>query len=244
MYTEDAPMAKFAFDKNVVCVGESFFFEDRSPMPKDSICWLLNGELISNRATLNHAIELPGEHRLALVVFYGTNSDTIFETITVYPLPPKPTITQSSNSLNATNALFYSWFFNENAISNANQSYYLPNESGAYSVEVSDVNGCKSKSDPFSYYLTSAKIVPNVLMFAYNGLFNNELFVEFNNSDLIKDISIYNAKGSKVYSESFKSPVSKIFVNAKHLSEGIYVVFVQGVEQGYTGKIYKKGATR
>lgn len=243
MYTEDAPIAKIAFGKSTVCAGESFLFEDRSPIPKDSICWLLNGEKKSNMAFFNHVFEQPGEHRIALVVYYGANNDTISQVLTVYPLPEKPSIIQHGDSLIASGAFSFLWYFNNNFVSNTNNWYYLPEVSGVYNVEISDVNDCKSMSDPFDFYLASADALQNIELNIFNGSSNDELIFELNNLDLIKGYSIYNTMGKKVYFESFNDPSNKAMVNIQYLPKGIYVVYLKGVERKYVSKIIKQGAT-
>lgn len=64
-----------------------------------------------------------------------------------------PFIVSNLNTLecNITNASFFQWYLNGTAISGANSSTFLPEESGIYYVEIINSSGCVEKSNELNY---------------------------------------------------------------------------------------------
>lgn len=77
--------------------------------------------------------------------------------ITVNPLPATPTISQSGNVLTAsTVGTTYVWYLNGVVIPSATSQTYSPTQSGNYTVQVVDANGCTSlTSVEFAYTNTA-----------------------------------------------------------------------------------------
>jgi hypothetical protein len=76
------------------------------------------------------------------------NSDSV--TISLYPIPQVPVISQNVAVLTTTQAASYQWYFNNNLIVGATSQSYTPTQNGAYYVVITDTNGCTSFSSPFS----------------------------------------------------------------------------------------------
>lgn len=83
---------------------------------------------------------------------------------------PTPTITQSNDTLYASAASGYQWYFNGNAISGATSMAYVPTQSGNYTVVTTNAVGCaSSESAPVTVTITAIdlglgqgwKIYPN-----------------------------------------------------------------------------------
>jgi hypothetical protein len=58
--------------------------------------------------------------------------------------PPRPTITFAQDTLHASTATAYQWFFNGVAIPGATDNFYVPTQSGSYTVVTTASNGCNS----------------------------------------------------------------------------------------------------
>lgn len=70
---------------------------------------------------------------------------------TVNPLPAVPTVTQNGDTLVSSTASYYQWYLNGNIIPGATSQSYLPNQSGNYTVVITDTNGCSNTSTPYAY---------------------------------------------------------------------------------------------
>jgi len=68
----------------------------------------------------------------------------VFETLPV-------SISTNGDTLIVYNASGVQWFFNNHPINGATSDYYVARNSGSYTVQVTDTNGCKSSSSPVIY---------------------------------------------------------------------------------------------
>jgi len=89
----------------------------------------------------------------------GTSQPVV---VTVYPKPPKPTITQTGGTLTSSSAAQYQWYYNGQPISGAtDRSYTLVrdrDQSGYYKVSIRDNNGCENTSDSIYIDITPVEV--------------------------------------------------------------------------------------
>lgn len=104
----------------------------------------------------SQAIELttPGSHWVLAYDSNGCVSDTSgLLDFQVNPLPGAPGIIGSNNTLTSTTATSYQWYFEDTLLVGATQQTYSPVNTGNYSVEIADNNGCTSTSIPYFFQL-------------------------------------------------------------------------------------------
>ena len=75
----------------------------------------------------------------------GPCSATDSVTITVNPVPPTPTITQTGDSLVSSAESGNQWFLNGTLIPGAINQVLVPSDNGFYQVQVTDLNNCISQ---------------------------------------------------------------------------------------------------
>ncbi len=68
-------------------------------------------------------------------------------TVSVYPLPPV-SISVNGDTLSAYNAVTYQWYLNNSIINGASNNVYIAQQTGSYTVAISDSNGCTVFSNP------------------------------------------------------------------------------------------------
>ena len=75
--------------------------------------------------------------------------------VTVDPLPEMPIITKNGHQLEleSTPELFYQWFRDGMPIFQATGQELIPDQTGLYSIEVTDANGCSNLSEEFYFQL-------------------------------------------------------------------------------------------
>jgi PKD repeat protein len=78
-------------------------------------------------------------------------SDSASVQVIVYALPATPIISQNAGDLISSTAFTYQWYDGSGVIVGATSQNYTPLANGQYWVEVTDVNGCSSLSDPFDF---------------------------------------------------------------------------------------------
>jgi hypothetical protein len=79
-------------------------------------------------------------------------SDTV--TVTVHPLPPKPVITRSGDTLTAPDAAGWQWLRDGVAIHGATARSFVVAIDGRYAVRVQSAFGCSATSDPLQVMIT------------------------------------------------------------------------------------------
>jgi hypothetical protein len=148
-------------------------------------------------------------------------------TIKVNPLPTKPVITLNGNILSSTQAVGYQWYLNENIISGATSQTYPLNLFGAYTVTITDSNGCQATSLPFGYVgipdVNNSNLPISVFPNPSTGRF--EIALNLNKVQHF-NISLYDITGQKVFTETktiTSGKYSESFDFSK-LAKGIYTL--------------------
>ncbi len=150
-----------------------------------------------------------------------------------YNGPQVPTIWMENDTL-FTNALFsVQWFLNGNAITGANNSYYVPNISGIYTV-LSTLGVCKEESSSF-IYLNNQEIMMNDLINIFPNPFSDEIYIKINDDVNEYSIKIFSLLEQEVY-QNTNIQSSNFKLNLKNLPEGIYYLIISSKENN----VYKK----
>lgn len=99
--------------------------------------------------TRSIVVRLSGQYAVTVKDTNNCTGQSQATTVTVFPTPPKPTITQQQNTLTSSTAAKYQWIKEGSNIANAtNQTYdATPTGSGKYRVRIQDQNGCENTSD-------------------------------------------------------------------------------------------------
>ena len=147
-------------------------------------------------------------------------------TINSLPLPATPTINVNDNDLSTLSGLAsYQWFLNGQAITGANSVNYTIGESGNYSVEITDANGCSNTSTETSVIFTGLDAIPalDAVNITPNPFVKN-LYVEIIVKEQIDlEIEILDLNGKNLYSKKI-SVNDKLTqeINLDRLSTGVY----------------------
>jgi len=124
--------------------------------------------LTSSAATDNQWFEtitlMPGDTNQSLVVkisgvysvmvssLSGCTSSSLYDTVTVNPLPTKPPLQIIADSIYCSLSGFnLQWYLNGNIINGATGQFFDPVVSGTYTVIATDGNGCTNISDPLLF---------------------------------------------------------------------------------------------
>src|SRR6185369_12405652 len=109
---------------------------------------------------------------------------------TVYATPPFPTITQTGYTLTSSSAANYQWQFNNVDIPGATNQSYDVQQSGYYTVFITDQNGCVSSTTIYILIegIDEMNSVANVLI--YPNPSNGNFIVELQDEKINDEVSI------------------------------------------------------
>lgn len=160
------------------------------------------------------------------------HSDTI--NLTWRPLPTKPTVTVSTDSLSYTTVLSLQWYYNSSILTGETDTLHIAQNNGDYFVEVTDSFGCSNTSDTVSIVALGIENQTSSIVNIYPNPTNGYLTIDVLDKE-ISQLSIINVLGSKVYSETNLQITNSLKLNLSHLSEGNYFIkfFSKNKEYSY-----------
>ncbi|MES2131265.1 MAG: choice-of-anchor tandem repeat GloVer-containing protein [Bacteroidota bacterium] len=166
----------------------------------------------------------------------GLCTNTAAATVVVIPAPAMPVITQSGTSLHSTTAVSYQWYLNGVAVTGATSQTYTPLQNGAYSVVVTNGNGCSATSAVFNLLDTGISAISNkeVTVEVYPNPTSGNFTISTSFTDY--EIQITNAIGQLIYNKSHN------LVSELELKEnGIYFIRIISNGSIYTEKLIVSG---
>jgi PKD repeat protein len=155
-YTVANPAADFAAYNKIVCEGSSVQFADLSSGNPLGHAWTFTGGNPASSVDANPIVAYPtaGVYDVTLTVNNANGSDTKTSVGYITVLQPSLTSQFNVNSdtlVTSTQAIAYQWLFNGVVIPGANSQSIIMDQTGAYSLLVTDSNGCSSVSFPYSF---------------------------------------------------------------------------------------------
>lgn len=120
--------------------------------------------------------------------------------------PAKPSISQTQDTLIASPASSYQWFFNSIPINNSNTRRLKGDKAGQYAVRITDLYGCSATSDAFSYKPPLPENeIPAPELTIYPNPNNGQFRFFINGLKLAVTVTISDAKGNAVYSKRLEA---------------------------------------
>ncbi|MFH1050286.1 MAG: T9SS type A sorting domain-containing protein [bacterium] len=175
-----------------------------------------------------------GDFEIKYTYFDGVCSNSDIDTIIVYPLPEKPTITRNNKVLVSSSGLTYQWFKDSVAIPSATEKEYSPVEAGNFQVLITDEHDCENVSDVYFFDPTDVEnnTTNNLLIISPNPMsdFSTISFGTWGVSQDI-EISIYDVMGRKIYHYhkiiDGNRQSSQIQIDSKDFESGMYYILFQ-----------------
>ena len=159
----------------------------------------------------------------------------------VSPPPPKPSITVSGNQVICSPASSYQWRFNGTDIPGATSQTHIAQQTGVYSVTISDATGCFVTSDDKSVKSTVgiAEATNDDGISVYPSPFNDLLTVELKREIAATyQLEIINASGQVVYRKQAAS--KKEVIDVSTLNSGLYLLNIRWDDQLISKQVLKK----
>ena len=137
----------------------------------------------------------------------------------------KPIIILSGDTLYTAAGFSYQWKENDTDIAGANQVFYKLILAGSYTVEITDINGCKAISNNFDAIITSLKNkntdIQTFTLFPNPATNNLTLDIRFHAAKK-STLKIINTIGQVVYSEQLQGKDLLKTISVQSLPKGVY----------------------
>ena len=187
--------------------------------------WLKDDLNISGANSQSIFINTSGIYRLEVSNTFNCKSSSLPMIINVFGNPPKPIITLNGATLYSSAPTGNQWFKNGVLISGAIESFYTPTQSGQYSTVVTNLNNCKTESDPFDYVKTGYNDLKVLSVIIYPNPTTGQINIEGDYNYL--EIRVYNSLGDLVIKQdgSYKS------IDLSPHPDGIYHMVLVGSKQ-------------
>lgn len=159
--------------------------------------------------------------KVASVGSCGTGTYSTALSVTIHANPPQPTIIQKYDTLLSSSPTGNQWYLANGIITGATNHFYIPSANGLYSVEVTNVNGCKARSSDYS--MTNVGI-PVMLNEKEVRIFPNPAssFIQISYSGNQKlDLRLYNVLGQKILEQRFDRNTQ---LDVQSLNSGLYFI--------------------
>src|ERR1043165_2300075 len=154
--------------------------------------------------------------------------------VSVYPSPPV-SISVSGDTLTAYNAVTYQWYLNGNTIAGATGGQYIANQSGSYTVIVTDINGCRATSNAIVISGIYSSETTDVGSRLHPNPATGQLFIK--TTVPVNDLYIYNAEGALVM--AVKGAFKNVPISIASLASGVYVVEIKTKDVGVRKRLVK-----
>ncbi len=154
---------------------------------------------------------------------------------------PTPSITIGSNGTLSASPIdqSYQWYLNGAPISGATDQTHTPAETGDYSVEVTNADGCSAISEPISYMVVGVNHIDGVEYFeVFPNPFNDFIDIELKNGNSETFyVKIVDIRGEILQEQEIYSTGSYTTrLNVADLPKGMYLVQISNDK----GQIVKK----
>jgi hypothetical protein len=139
-----APQAGFTAAN--VCEGNTVQFNNTSTGPIDSFFWDFGDGSTSTQISPQHNYSSSGVYNVKLSVSNTSASDSVLQSITVYPVPATPQVNVADDTISClSSAVYYTWYRNGILYNSITTQNFIATQPGFYSVQITDANGCVSE---------------------------------------------------------------------------------------------------
>ena len=156
--------------------------------------------------------------------------------IGAYPASPI-SISVNGDTLTCYTGISRQWFFNNQAIPGATTNIIIALQSGNYTVQITDSNGCHSTSSAtfVSVGINNVQKSEDIRIYP-NPLSSGNLQVDVSEKLIGSGYELFDANGRVVFKSAFRNLHSEITLD---LAKGIYVMQIHSAEMNYAVKLVK-----
>ncbi|MBK6264824.1 T9SS type A sorting domain-containing protein [Marivirga sp. S37H4] len=232
----------YGLENSIICKGESLAIEVQSNFTLSNYQLTVNDEVVHENSTglFNISPEESTTYEVKGISSNGCTSNVLGFSVTVEDLAT-PEIEVSGNILQSSvEANSYQWYKNGELLSGENNSILIVNESGNYSVEIS--NGvCTKISESYIFeeeVLSNAEKLEAILNIYPNPV-EKDLTIEFADKELNQlKIAIFTLSGQFINEHKVKRSGEKVDMSG--LKRGTYLIQIITEKGTLTQRVIKK----
>ncbi len=222
------PTDSISASQNIFCASDSA----QICSPSGFVSYLWNTGQTSNCIYATHA----GNYYVTVTDANNCTASSNHLPVFVYPLPPV-SVSVNGDTLRAFNAVSYKWYFNNNIIGGATDSVYIATQSGNYTVEITDTNGCHVSSNAVNVTVSGLKEIGEEQFSVYPNPNSEGVWqLHVDESWLNNKVEIFDAEGRLVFQSSIFNFQSSIVLD---VARGIYLFRIFNKEKNATVKLVK-----
>lgn len=213
------------------CQGDSLILFTNS-VPNAVYEWYLDSIRIDGVSGFTNYFSAGGNYYVKVIVDGTCSVSSDEQTVTVLAPPAAPQVSQSNDTLFSSAAAEYQWYANGLPLAGENFEYFVPTETGTYTVEITDATGCTNATEVYFFIRTIINSLNDLNAIAELSLYPNPMTDRFTiKSDvLLSEVFVYNAMGAVVHYHKADMPSNSLTVVKENLADGVYVVKVVSKE--------------
>ena len=166
-----------------------------------------------------------------------SNGCPVADSILVTVHTPVVSISDMNDTLVSNYSGLHQWYLDGNPINGANDSTYVPTQSGIYSVVVTDVYGCTGSSNSINWIFPGIAIpVATTDIMIYPNPAKDLVNIKFNSPNEKLLMEIYDLSGRLVHSEEIAGDIT---INISSLEDGVYNCLLKGEGKMFSQKLVK-----
>jgi hypothetical protein len=215
-------------DSSIICRGDSVRI--CAPAGIASYTWS-NGD---SATCIN--VQVPGNYFVTVSENGNCTAKSNLSVVNFY-LPDQTDISVQGDTLTGSGGISYQWFFDGVAITGATSSVYIANQTGTYTLQAIDSNGCigiATKQVTVTGIATeptdnSISVFPNPTKNGWQLTVSNEL--------IGSTAEVYDATGRLIFKATVESEQSTI--NISNAANGVYQLRITWQGYGFVRKLIK-----
>lgn len=222
-----AGLAEFSVSDELPCEGTEFAFESVKPYI-ESYSWTINGAVVGSENSTSF-VAPAGTHEVQLHVSNPLCEESEIVTVLVNPAPDAVIIADGA-VLSAGSGAGWQWFLNGTAIDGAMGQTFNAEESGLYTVLVTNEFGCSDMSEGVLVTSVGEHAKMNLLLYP-NPMTDRAMLVL---GAGMWSVEVYDASGRKV--RGYERVTDRLEIMKGGLAAGSYTLLVRG-EDGDWGEV-------
>jgi hypothetical protein len=237
------PQSQFSISASSFCEGTCVNFINQS-VNATTYQWYFPGAVPSSATTAspqNICYYTQGNYDVTLVAANGAGTDsvTITNAIVVFPPVQFSPITRSGDTLFSNQGyVSYQWYLDSTMITGANNFYYVATQSGNYSVQVEDSNGCSATAIMIDVIASAGELSPVILNIVFA---ENNIILNYGLSTPAEvQITLNSDLGQLIYSTNsvLKQGNNFFRIDNTRISPGIYFITLSIGGKVFTKRIF------
>lgn len=201
--------ATISSEKSVMCASDSA----RMCATQGYVSYLWNTGATDSCIVAKNA----GGYWVTVTDVNGCSAISDRKNLTVYPVPSVSIVVQG-DTLSSFGAVAYQWYRNGTIIDGATNSVYVAKESGNYSVEITDNNGCKAHSTELIF--TGLENENDLFLEVFPNPTSDIIYVKASPALIGKEVMLYDALGQLLYKKYLD--IKNFMIDMRDFPSGSY----------------------